>query len=230
MVKYSEKLQVFVGSITEDNFWEKRKNEMTDENKNSKRKQRIIDAAVEVIKEKGIDGATVREIAAKAGLTTGSIYHHYKNKDEVLYDIMHQSLHFSHKITEIQETKSKEQDEVLAEVANGVTQRILKIDEQRLYILLLSDVIAKNGQLKEQYRKNYDEIFDLTGDLFYYTFGIENPELKKSIAAIFVAALDGIAIQQSLGALPGETNKMIEIFNMFFTESIPAFLEKHCKI
>ena len=53
------------------------------ENVNNKRKQKIIDATIEVIKEKSIEEATVREIAAKAGLTTGSIYHHYKNRDEL---------------------------------------------------------------------------------------------------------------------------------------------------
>lgn len=202
---------------------------MTKSDNMNKRKQRIIDAAIEVIKEKGVEESTVREIAAKAGLTTGAIYHHYKNKDEVLYDVLHQSLHFSHKITEDKQTKLKGQKEVLKEVSTGIAKRISKTDEQRLYILLLSDVIAKNGVLKDQYCENYKNILKQTGDLFYYAFGIENSEMKTAIASILVAALDGIAIQQSLGALPEKTDKMIEIFNTFFTESVPLFLEKHNK-
>jgi len=197
-------------------------------NYNSNRiKKRITDAAIEVIKERGVEESTVREIATKAGLTTGAIYHYYKNKDEVLYDVLHQSLHFSHKITADQQTKLKSQNEVLDEISNKITQRLSKTDEQKLYLLLVSDVIAKNGELKEQYCENYKDILTQTGDLFYYAFGIENTELKAKIASILVAALDGIAIQQSLGALPDETSKMIEIFNDFFKESIPLFLEKH---
>jgi AcrR family transcriptional regulator len=190
-------------------------------------KKRITDAAIEVIKERGVEESTVREIASKAGLTTGAIYHYYKNKDEVLYDVLHQSLHFSHKITANQQTKLKSQKEVLNEISNKITERLSKADEQKLYLLLVSDVIAKNGELKEQYCENYKDILTQTGDLFYYAFGIENTKMKAKIASILVAALDGIAIQQSLGALPDETSKMIEIFNDFFKESIPLFLEKH---
>ena len=190
-------------------------------------KKRIIDAAIEVIKEKGVKESTVREIATKAGVTTGAIYHYYKNKDQVLYDVLHQSLHFSHKITENQQAKLKGQNEILDEISDKIAQRLSKIDEQRLYLLLISDVIAKNGEIKEQYCENYKKILKETGDLFYYAFGIENSEIKTNIASILVAALDGIAIQQSLGALPDETYKMIEIFSDFFKESIPIFLEKH---
>jgi AcrR family transcriptional regulator len=193
-------------------------------------KKRITDATIEVIKEKGVDEATVREIATKAGLTTGAIYHYYKNKDEVLYDVLHQSLHFSHKITENQQTKSKGQKEILDEISDRISQRLSKTDEQRLYLLLVSDAIAKNGELKDQYCENYKKILNETGDLFYYAFGIENSEMKTKIASILVAALDGIAIQQSLGALPEETHKMIETFTDFFKESVPIFLEKHKKL
>jgi len=190
-------------------------------------KKKIIDATIEVIKKKGVKESTVREIATKAGLTTGAIYHYYKNKEEVLYEVLHQSLHFSHKITEDQQTKLKSQKEILDEISDKIAERLSKTDEQRLYLLLVSDVIAKNGELKEQYCENYKKILNETGDLFYYAFGIENPEMKTKIASLLVAALDGIAIQQSLGALPDETYKMIEIFNAFFKESVPMFLEKH---
>lgn len=190
-------------------------------------KKRITDAAIEVIKEKGVEDSTVREIATKAGLTTGAIYHYYKNKSEVMYDVFHQSLHFSHTITENQRAKLKGKNEILGEISDKIAERLSKIEDQRLYLLLVSDVIAKDGEIKEQYCENYKKILNETGDLFYYAFGIENSEMKTNIASILVAALDGIAIQQSLGALPVETDKMIEVFSAFFKESIPIFLEKH---
>lgn len=36
-----------------------------------------------MIKEKGVKESTVREIATKAGFTTGAMYHYYKNKEEL---------------------------------------------------------------------------------------------------------------------------------------------------
>ena len=194
-----------------------------------KRKQRIIDAAVEVIKEKGVKDTSTRDIAARAGLTTGAIYHHYKNREALLYDVLHQSLHISHKITNNPETKTKKRKEVLEEICKGVAERFSKTEEQRFYILLLSEMIAQNNELTGEYAEFYKKILHETGDLFYYAFGIENPELKTAVASLLVMGLDGFAIQQSLGALPEKDEKMIQVFIEFFSESIPAFLKKHKK-
>lgn len=49
-------------------------------------RERLIDAAAEVFESKGYEGATVAEIASKAGLTTGAIYAHYTGKAELLVD------------------------------------------------------------------------------------------------------------------------------------------------
>jgi AcrR family transcriptional regulator len=40
----------------------------------------LLDAAARVFARRGYEGATVAEIAAEAGLSSGSIYGHYKNK------------------------------------------------------------------------------------------------------------------------------------------------------
>nr|WP_315021116.1 TetR/AcrR family transcriptional regulator [uncultured Aminipila sp.] len=195
----------------------------------NKRKQRIIDAAIEVLKENSIEETTVRKIALKAGLTTGSLYHHYKNKDEIMFDVMKQSLQFTHKMVETvkDERIAKKGRELLSEIVSEVTKRLSKIDEQKLHILLLSDVIVRDRPIKDKYQNNYFEIIKNTADLFGEAFEIENNEYKKSVASILVAAVDGIAIQQALGVLPEDLNKMIDTFNGFFTESIPLFLENH---
>ena len=52
----------------------------------NKKKQHLMEAAIRVFAVKGFDDASMREIAAEAGLTTGAIYHHYKNKDDLFYD------------------------------------------------------------------------------------------------------------------------------------------------
>lgn len=44
----------------------------------------ILEAAKRVIEERGITGATMRAIALEAGLTTGAIVHHFKDKSELL--------------------------------------------------------------------------------------------------------------------------------------------------
>ena len=195
--------------------------------KNKVKKDRIIDAAIKVLTEKSIEESTVREIAEMAGLTTGSLYYYYKNKDELLIDVINRSIHFSNNISEMNDLEVKNKEDLLLEITNGIARRLAKIDEQKLNILLLSDVIAKAGPRKEKYKLNYDNILNKVANMYYFAFGIENENFKRSLASILVAALDGIAIQQALSVLPETQENFIKIFNTFFSESIPLFLEKH---
>jgi len=193
----------------------------------NKRKQRIIDATIEVLKENSIEETTVRKIAAKAGLTTGALYHHYR----ILFDVITQSLQFTHKMVEAvkSDKASCEKEKLLAKIVSEVTKRLSKVDEQKLHLLLLSDVIARNREIIDKYQVNYSEIINNTGNLFANAFGIENNEYKNAVASILIAAIDGLAMQQALGVLPKEQEKMIEIFNSFFVESIPLFLKNKMK-
>ena len=52
----------------------------------------ILDAAKRVFAEKGLEGASVRLIAAEAGYTPGAIYYHYPDKEHVYGDILMHSL------------------------------------------------------------------------------------------------------------------------------------------
>lgn len=44
---------------------------------------RLLDAALELTREKGFEQVTMKDIAKKAGLTTGSIYGNFRNRDEL---------------------------------------------------------------------------------------------------------------------------------------------------
>ncbi len=48
-------------------------------------RKKLIDAAVEVMTEKGFNAATMREISSKAGLGTATIYHYFPDKEKILY-------------------------------------------------------------------------------------------------------------------------------------------------
>jgi AcrR family transcriptional regulator len=48
------------------------------------RRAELADAAARVIARVGVDGASMREIAAEAGWTTGTLVHYFANKHELL--------------------------------------------------------------------------------------------------------------------------------------------------
>src|ERR1700682_942616 len=52
-------------------------------NKRQRTRARLLDAAVEVIREKGFYRTTLEDVARRAGMTRGAIYGNFKNKDEL---------------------------------------------------------------------------------------------------------------------------------------------------
>jgi AcrR family transcriptional regulator len=48
------------------------------------KKDAILDAALALFAEKGVDGATTREIAERARTAEGNLYRHFKGKDELV--------------------------------------------------------------------------------------------------------------------------------------------------
>ena len=51
--------------------------------KRERTKARLMQAAMELIREKGFERTTLAEVAERAGVTTGSIYGNFKNRDEL---------------------------------------------------------------------------------------------------------------------------------------------------
>jgi AcrR family transcriptional regulator len=52
------------------------------------RRERLLDAALEVFVGRGFDGATVKDIAAAAGVTQGLLYHYFPGKDALLETLL----------------------------------------------------------------------------------------------------------------------------------------------
>jgi AcrR family transcriptional regulator len=58
------------------------------EEKKLTRKDEILRAAAKVIATKGFSSATVRDIAEASGILSGSLYHHFRSKDQILVEIL----------------------------------------------------------------------------------------------------------------------------------------------
>jgi len=73
---------------------------MTDSNDNSGRRRpkgdkrdrtraALLEAARQLVREKGHERTTLEEVAARAGMTTGAIYGNFKNRDELFIALGH---------------------------------------------------------------------------------------------------------------------------------------------
>jgi TetR/AcrR family transcriptional regulator, cholesterol catabolism regulator len=58
----------------------------------SPRFQDILDASAKIFREKGYHHANISDIAREVGLQKGSLYHHIRGKEELLYEIIMSAL------------------------------------------------------------------------------------------------------------------------------------------
>src|SRR5262245_56003118 len=56
--------------------------------KRERTRARLIEAAAQVIGEKGYERATLEEVAARAGMTRGAIYGNFKNREELFLAVV----------------------------------------------------------------------------------------------------------------------------------------------
>ena len=80
--------------------------------------KKIIDAAVDVIAEKGFHQSQVAKIAKKAGVADGTIYLYFKNKEDLLVSLFREKMGvFIEKIQEEISTKNTVREKLLAMVS-----------------------------------------------------------------------------------------------------------------
>ena len=60
--------------------------------KQSLRRKEITTAAAKLFKKHSFDRTTVRMIAKKVGIKSGSLFHHFKDKEEILFAVIEQGL------------------------------------------------------------------------------------------------------------------------------------------
>ena len=59
--------------------------------KSRQTRNRILDAAIYIIRHEGLANATASRIAKESGLTWGAVQHHFGGKDDVLHAILEKS-------------------------------------------------------------------------------------------------------------------------------------------
>ncbi len=55
--------------------------------KRERTRAQLMDAAIRVFSARGVASATIQEIANVAGMTTGTVYNHFRTKEEIVHDL-----------------------------------------------------------------------------------------------------------------------------------------------
>jgi TetR/AcrR family transcriptional regulator, cholesterol catabolism regulator len=117
------------------------------------RRQEILDTAAAVFAEKGIVAATVRDISERAGILSGSLYHHFASKEEMIVSILApvikaQVEEFDRIVAELDDPTEILRRVIAVEIAQSANNprvaRILQQDEQHIRELAGLDEVVQH--------------------------------------------------------------------------------------
>ena len=64
----------------------------TNSDTENERRQEILRAAGEIFADRGISNTSVRDIGAKVGILSGSLYYHFRSKDDMVMELLDRHL------------------------------------------------------------------------------------------------------------------------------------------
>lgn len=161
------------------------------------RRQRIINAAIAVLLNKGVSAARMNDFVEASGLSKGGVYHHFDSKEDLLIGVLNYFL---------EENLSRIQLEVDPKQSAYQQLKVLLHDQEELMIEM-----GKYNQLfldfftQSQFLPRFRELMQYQYELFHglladlVRLGIKQREFKKTTDANAIAAglrgvFDGIGI------------------------------------
>ncbi len=167
------------------------------------KKEKIIQAAGQVLAEKGYARTTVSQVAAAAGVSRGLLHYYFKNKDELLTRVIESNMTFSLELIQTIFTAS----DSAAALATNMVAALRDVGRQRLHFFALFQEFlalarakpALAGQLADFYlifrRKLSDKLIRAARR------GITAGGNTQARAALLTALIDGLGLQ--LSSAPG---------------------------
>jgi TetR/AcrR family transcriptional repressor of nem operon len=115
------------------------------ENHKEQTRQRILEAAATMFRERGIEQTSVAEVMKRAGLTHGGFYAHFKSKDELAAEaIGHASAQVS-KLFDAPTQTGSAHDELLSIVSAYLSQGHMTHPERGCPVAALGTELVRSG-------------------------------------------------------------------------------------
>jgi len=122
------------------------------------RKEKIIEAAVELFKEKGYTATSVQDIADKLGYTKAALYYYIQSKEEVLWEIFDKTMTTAER--RIQELMNQDMP-VIERLEKIIYNQIMNVRDEAPYMVIFFNERAHlpEGKLEEinARSRNYEE-------------------------------------------------------------------------
>ncbi len=170
-------------------------------------RQQIIDCAQTLFMEQGIQGTSLADIAKQAGISKGTLFYHFKSKDELILEIA-----YSHVLVIgddiLNSIKDNPCSSDFAKHLENLIHTILHSQlRNQLHVYLIEECVTRNPGLQEAMHQMYFRWLTSIIDAIAPEFGAKSP----AIAHLTLAIIDGLIVQGILGIKNPPIKDMVQL-------------------
>jgi AcrR family transcriptional regulator len=153
------------------------------------RREQIVEAATRVFAEKGFRRATTREVARAAGVSEGTIYNYFEDKDAILLAILDRLNETERRAADFEEGMAMD---LRAFLEQYLRRRMSLIWENREVFRVVISEILVNAELRERY---LEHVVDPTMNIAEENFRSRmEQEMRKTEAPLAMRSVAGAVL------------------------------------
>ncbi len=123
-------------------------------------RQKIIDAAMSIIGEQGVDKTSLAKISKASGLSKGTLYYYYASKNDLIFDIA--DIHMERISTDLFAMLENETALSWESLLTAFFETLLTSEARsRLHLYLIREAVSGNDSLKKRFQKTYSQWFSM---------------------------------------------------------------------
>lgn len=158
-------------------------------------RRKILDTAMAMIGEKGVEKTSLAAISKTAGLSKGTVYYYYASKNELIFDIAdrHMERISTTLFDMIDHTRGVTWEGLLTAF---FTTLLTSEARSRLHLYLVREAVSGNNELKQRFQTTYAQWFEMVDQAYDKMPGPKTDVASK--AKFLVAVVDGFILQTLL--------------------------------
>jgi len=163
----------------------------------SRRKAGIVDAAARLLVEKGLEELSLTAIARAAGISKGTLYYYYATKEALVFDIAKKHVgditDFLFDLMDTGEGKAQPEELIYWLLYKHKRNPI----RMRLHLNLVYQAMRGNEDLRERYRETYAYWHARAREALLRLF--PDHDDHSTLAHMLITTIDGLNVQTMLG-------------------------------
>ncbi len=187
------------------------------------KRELILDAAQNCLREHGLKGLNIRHVAREAGVSLGSVHYYFSSKEQILVEIFRQFVTRVSKAT-LSGTPDADPRQVMMDFVDGYFAELAKDPGSCRGFIDLWDHVTRNEELRSMLERYYQRSLKWLSDLIrdgrrQGVFQVDSPAFA---ATQIIAVIDGIKVQLHLFGPKADLGGMKKATKQFILNALGA--------